>query len=104
MFTGEIGRIDDVRFIETTLLCNGKAPDKDPAYLEELKKGQGENKTDVFQAVLFGDAYYGLAVSLPVELRDNGIEDFGRKRSLAWYSIFGAGKLHEEYGVVIETA
>ena len=27
-----------------------------------------------------------------------------RTRSLAWYSIFGVGKLHDEYGVVIETA
>lgn len=104
LFTGEIGRIDDVRFIETTILCNGKAAEGDPAYNVDLKTGQKENKTDVFQAVLFGDAYYGLAISLPVELRDNGVEDFGRKRSLAWYSIFGVGLLHDSYGVVIETA
>jgi hypothetical protein len=39
-----------------------------------------------------------------VELRDNGVQDFGRTRSLAWYSIFGVGKLHDQYGVVIETA
>lgn len=69
-----------------------------------MKTGAKENKIDVFQAVLFGDAYYGLAISLPVELRDNGVEDFGRKRSLAWYSIFGVGLLHDAYGVVIETA
>ena len=31
MFTGEIGRIDDTRFIETTLMCNGKAGENDPA-------------------------------------------------------------------------
>lgn len=100
LFTGEIGRIDDCRFIETTLMCNGAAPADDPAYDADLKKS-GFN---IFKAVLFGDAYYGIATSLPVELRDNGVEDFGRKRSLAWYSIFGVGKLHDEYGVVIETA
>ena len=93
-----------MRFIETTILCNGKAAAGDPAYNADLKNGQKENKTDVFQAVLFGDAYYGLAICLPVELRDNGVEDFGRKRSLAWYSIFGVGLLHDSYGVVIETA
>lgn len=106
LFTGEIGRIDDTRFIETTLMCNGKASEKDPAFKAELKTGVGDvaNKVDVYQAVIFGDQYYGIAWSLPVELRDNGVEDFGRKRSLAWYAIWGTGLLHNDYGVVIETA
>ena len=85
-------------------MCNGAAADSDPAYVEELKTGQASNKTNIYQAVIFGDAYYGIAYSLPVELRDNGVEDFGRKRSLAWYAIFGVGLLHDQYGVVIETA
>lgn len=106
LFTGEIGRIDDTRFIETTLMCNGKASATDPAYKEYLKKGKGTtaNVADIYQAVIFGDQYYGIAWSLPVELRDNGVEDFGRKRSLAWYAIWGTGLLHNDYGVVIETA
>lgn len=106
LFTGEIGRIDDTRFIETTLMCNGKASANDPAYKADLVKGAGEtaNATDIYQAVIFGDQYYGIAWSLPVELRDNGVEDFGRKRSLAWYAIWGTGLLHNDYGVVIETA
>ncbi len=100
LFTGEIGRIDDTRFIETTLMCNGKASENDPAYKAELAEGT----VPVYQAVIFGDQYYGIAWSLPVELRDNGVEDFGRKRSLAWYAIWGTGLLHNDYGVVIETA
>lgn len=108
LFNGEIGRIDDTRFIETTLMCNGKAKDADPSYKEELVKGysgdDGALQTNVYQSVIFGDQYYGIAWSLPVELRDNGVEDFGRKRSLAWYAIWGTGLLHNDYGVVIETA
>lgn len=104
LFTGEIGRIDDTRFIETTLMCNGAAATTDPAYVTALRKGGDNANTAVYQATLFGDAYFGIAFSLPVELRDNGVEDFGRKRSLAWYAIFGVGKLHDQYGVVIETA
>lgn len=104
LFTGEIGRIDDTRFIETTLMSNGACAESDPAYDADLKKGADNANTAVYKAVLFGDAYYGIAFSLPVELRDNGVQDFGRKRSLAWYSIFGVGKLHNDYGVVIETA
>ena len=106
LFTGEIGRIDDTRFIETTLMCNGACAATDPAYDADLVHGASGAPTavDVYQAVIFGDAYYGIAFSLPVELRDNGVEDFGRKRSLAWYAIFGVGLLHSDYGVVIETA
>lgn len=105
-FTGEIGRIDDTRFIETTLMCNGACAETDPAFDVALKAGSegAPADTNVYQSVIFGDAYFGIAFSLPVELRDNGVEDFGRKRSLAWYAIFGVGRLHNEYGVVIETA
>lgn len=104
MFTGEIGRIDDTRFIETTLMCNGASAEADPSHKNELKKGVGSNQTHVYQAVIFGDHYYAIAFGLPVELRDNGVTDFGREHGLAWYSIWGTGLLHEEYGVVIETA
>lgn len=111
LFNGEIGRIDDTRFIETTLMCNGHAGANDPAFKAYLKNGfagDSDNpalsNTDIYQAVIFGDQYYAIAWSLPVELRDNGVEDFGRKRSLAWYAIWGSGILHNDRGVVIETA
>lgn len=101
LFTGEIGRIDDTRFIETTLMCNGASAATDPSHKAELKSTDG---TKVYQAVIFGDNYYAIAFGLPVELRDNGVTDFGREHGLAWYSIWGTGLLHDEYGVVIETA
>ena len=101
LFTGEIGRIDDVRFIETTLMCNGAVGEDDPAYKADLVSTDG---TKVYQAVLFGEDYYAYAVGLPVELRDNGVTDFGREHGLAWYAIWGTGLLHPERGVVIETA
>ena len=69
-----------------------------------LKKGEDSNQTNVYQSVVFGDSYYAIAFGLPVELRDNGVIDFGREHGIAWYSIFGTGLLHDEYGVVIETA
>ena len=103
-FIGEIGRIDNTRFIDTTLMSNGACATTDPAYDATLVSGTAGNQTNIYKSVLFGDAYYGIAFSLPVELRDNGVEDFRRKRSLAWYSIFGTGKLHADYGVILETA
>lgn len=88
-YAGEIGRIHDVVFIETTQM--------------PILKGEG-NGTDVYQAVMFGENAYALAIALPVEMRDGGIEDFGRVHKLAWYSIFGTGILQDANIVRIETA
>ncbi len=87
-------------------MCANGADVNGYGYVEELATGQGTpaNVTNIYQAIVFGDAFYGFAESLPVELRDNGVEDFGRKRSLGWYSIFGTGILHDAYGVRIESA
>jgi N4-gp56 family major capsid protein len=104
LFTGEIGKIDDTRFIETSLMTNGAVASTDPAYDADLVTGAAGNQVNVYRAVIFGEAYYGVAWALPVELRDNGVQDFGREHGLAWYSIWGTGKLHNEYGVVLETA
>jgi N4-gp56 family major capsid protein len=101
LFTGEIGRIDDVRFIETTLMSNGAVAVDDPAYKAGLSATDG---TKVYQSVLFGEDYYGYAIGLPVELRDNGVIDYGREHGLAWYAIWGTGLLNSSRGVVIETA
>lgn len=103
LFTGEIGRIDDVRFIETTLMCNGAAASTDPGYKVTLD-GTGASSADVFQAILMAEDYLGYAVGLPVELRDNGVTDFGREHQLGWYAIWGTGILNDTRAVVIETA
>lgn len=104
LFTGEIGRVDNTRFIETTLMSNGGATVGGDGYDATLVSGTAGNQTDIYKAVVFGDAYYAIAFAQPVELRENGVEDFGRRRSLAWYAIFGTGKLHANYGVIVETA
>lgn len=90
-YAGEIGKIHDVVFIETTQM--------------PVLTGAGAGGTvDVYQAVAFGENAYALATALPVEMRDGGIEDFGRVHKLAWYSIFGTGILQDSNIVRIETA
>jgi N4-gp56 family major capsid protein len=102
MLLGEIGRIDDTIFIETSIMPNGDvAVEEDPAYDLDLIGG-GSGTTNVYKAVLFGEGFYAIAFSLPVELRDDGVQDFGREHSLAWYAIWGTGRLNNDYGVVIE--
>jgi N4-gp56 family major capsid protein len=104
LFNGEIGRIDDVRFIESTLISNGAVASSDPSYEADLVGvAITGGSANLYKSVIFGEMYFGFAVSLPVELRDNGITDFGREHGLAWYAIWGSGILHNQYGVVIFT-
>jgi N4-gp56 family major capsid protein len=86
-YAGEIGRIHDVIFIETT----------------QMPLVDVGGNFDKYQSIMFGENAYGFAVALPVEMRDGGIEDFGRVHKLAWYAIFGAGILWDANIVRIET-
>lgn len=115
---GEIGRLYDCVFIETT-------------QVEKVVGGAGENYTtdsavtnvvyptgggyttpatktgngaaDRFSAIFIGDNAFGHAISLPVELRDGGILDFGREHALAWYAIYGLGLITDQSVVIAET-
>lgn len=95
IFNGEIGRIEDVVFIETTDLSI-VAKNTGPATQNTL--------VDTYKAILFGAEAFAKAVALPVEMRDNGIVDFGREHALAWYNIMGFGTLRDYTTVLIETS
>lgn len=110
IFSGEIGRWEDVIFIVTTHAPNGAAAVGAPGYKADLVAPVGNPANGLavgvagYEACIFGDQCLYVADSLPVELRDNGVEDFGRTHGLAWYSIFGVDCLKPEYGVTIKTA
>ncbi len=103
VFNGELGRWEDVIFVSTTHQGNGACASSDPGY-EVALDGTGDTGADLYRATLFGDQCFAVADALPVELRDNGVEDFGRKHSLAWYAIWGVGVLQADYGVHIISA
>lgn len=79
---GEIGRLYDTVFIETT---------------------QVPQSGGVYTGIMIGDNAFGHAISLPVELRDGGILDFGREHALGWYSIWGLGKITDASIVKLAT-
>jgi len=58
---------------------------------------------DRYSAIFIGDNAFGHAISLPVELRDGGILDFGREHALAWYAIYGLGLITDQSVVIAET-
>lgn len=126
---GEIGRLYDVVFIETTqvkkLAANagyttstlvgapanaGSVPVKSntapgtggnpesadfTAELGYLTSETG-NAAEVYESIMIGDNAFGHAISLPVELRDGGVLDFGREHALAWYAIWGLGIITDQ--------
>jgi N4-gp56 family major capsid protein len=88
---GEIGRLNDVVFIETTQVSPSTT-----------LPGAG-GVTPIYRAIFLGDNAFGHAISLPVELRDGGILDFGREHALAWYAIWGLGLITDQSVVIAET-
>lgn len=86
---GEIGRLNDVVFIETTQVFNNYV--------------SGSSGPLLYNAIFIGDNAFGHAISLPVELRDGGILDFGREHALAWYAIWGLGLITDQAVLVAQT-
>jgi N4-gp56 family major capsid protein len=114
---GEIGRLYDCVFIETTQVEKvaggaGANYTTDTAVTPTITPGggyitpatkTGNGAADRYSAIFIGDNAFGHAISLPVELRDGGILDFGREHALAWYSIFGLGLITDQSVVLAET-
>jgi N4-gp56 family major capsid protein len=115
---GEIGRLYDTVFIETTQIekvaggaganyttdsavANVVYPTGGGYTTPATKTGNGS--ADRYSAIFIGDNAFGHAISLPVELRDGGILDFGREHALAWYSIYGLGLITDQSVVIAET-
>ena len=120
---GEIGRLYDVVFIETTQVkkltgavaysqsANVGAPSSaiSVPVKANTAPGSGGNPedsgatatsgtpgADAYEAIMIGDNAFGHAISLPVELRDGGVLDFGREHALAWYAIWGLGVITDQ--------
>ena len=125
---GEIGRLYDTVFIETTQISkvvdgggsNYTADSAIAAGSIAYPTGGGYTtpattignatgtsgtsaRNDRYSAIFIGDNAFGHAISLPVELRDGGILDFGREHALAWYAIYGLGLITDQSVVIAET-
>jgi N4-gp56 family major capsid protein len=97
---GEIGRLYDVVFIETTQVKQGLTI---PADIDSVTAGAQAPDASSYSAIMIGDNAFGHAIALPVELRDGGVIDFGREHGLAWYAIWGFGVITHESRVIINT-
>jgi N4-gp56 family major capsid protein len=96
---GEIGRLYDVVFIETTQVTKAAGP----ADIDNSASGTQAMNAESYNAIMIGDNAFGHAIALPVELRDGGVIDFGREHGLAWYAIWGFGMITHESRVLLNT-
>ena len=106
IFNGEIGRYEDVRFIETTMQPYVDGTDGS-VFADGVDTGLGESYTSgvpVYKAVLVADHALGLGIAREAELRDNGVQDFRRNHGLAWYGIWGQGAIETGHVTVLESA
>lgn len=97
LYLGEVGMYEGVVFIETTQM-----PVLATAAFN-TKYGVSLGITG-YEGVVFGENAFGWAVALPVELRDDGVVDLGRKHTLGWYGIWGSEILEMKNVVRIVTA
>ena len=114
---GEIGRIEDVRFVETTqvqfVTQNSGTPSDIDIYSDGVldKTMTPASPTlipaagvEVYRSIAVGDYAVGMAEALPVEMRDDGVTDFGRQHSIAYYGIWGTGLIETGHSAILETA
>ena len=94
LFNGEIGRWEDVVFIQTTHQGNGAVGALEAGF-ETALNGTLLTGGDGYRATVVADQAYGIADALPVEMRHDGVKNFGRKHGVAWYAIWGVGRLEE---------
>ena len=87
IYLGEVGMYEGVRFIETTQM---------PKYTDVQATAKFGATVPCWEAIIFGDNAFAWAEALEVEMRDNGVQDYGRKHGLAWYAIWGFGLIQEE--------
>jgi N4-gp56 family major capsid protein len=96
---GEVGRLFDVVFIETTQV-NKVVNGAGAGWTNDVTP---DGDSDRYDSIFLGDNAFGHAISLPVELRDGGILDFGREHALAWYAIWGLGLITDQSVVIAST-
>ena len=100
IMNGEIGRYEDTRFVEQTVIPKGGAADSttfDPF----------TDTSDAWNVATAGDwvFFFGAdtvceAVHTEEEIRAKIADDYGRSKGIAWYALLGYGITHNDSGNV----
>lgn len=86
IFNGEIGRYENVRYIEQTNIAKGLGTDG----VTVTPWAQGKSDWIFF----FGNDTVAEAIAVPEEMRGKIPTDYGRSKGIAWYYLGGFGIAH----------
>lgn len=92
LMNGEIGRYNNVRFVEQTNIKKGGAADSTTYNARTTSDAWNNALSDwIF---FFGEETVAEAINTPEEIRARIISDYGRSYGIAWYYLGGFGLIH----------
>jgi N4-gp56 family major capsid protein len=111
IFNGESGKYHDIRVASTTMMVKIKAATGNieidginmsvaggvvPAQIAAMftPHPTPHATEDIYVSFFLGDYTSAWVETMGVQLRDNGVQNFGRRHELAWLSYFGAGLIN----------
>jgi N4-gp56 family major capsid protein len=86
IMNGEVGRYENVRYVEQTNICKGISSDG--------ISGSAWTVGDSDWIYFFGNDTVAEAVAVPEEMRGKIPTDYGRSKGVAWYYLGGFGIVH----------
>ena len=95
IFSGEIGRYENFRFIEQNFIPKGGANDS-TTFDPYTQTADAWNNGLSSWAFFFGGDTVTEAIALPEEIRAKIPGDYGRSRGIAWYYLGGFGIVHPD--------
>lgn len=93
IMNGEIGRYENVRYVEQTNIPKGGAYDSTTfnAFTNTADAWNGGFSDWIF---FFGEDTVAEGIAIPEEIRAKIPTDYGRSKGVAWYSLNGFGLVH----------
>jgi N4-gp56 family major capsid protein len=95
IMNGEVGRYENIRFVEQTQIPKGGAADSTThnAFTNTADAWNGGFSDWIF---FFGEETVAEAIAVPEEIRAKIPTDYGRSKGVAWYSLNGFGLVHTQ--------
>lgn len=96
IFSGEIGRYENTRFIEQNFIPKGGVDGTDTVYDPWNGVANPWTNAQSSWAFFFGGDTVTEAVCVPEEIRAKIPADYGRSKGIAWYYLGGFGLVHDD--------
>jgi N4-gp56 family major capsid protein len=95
IFNGEIGRYENMRYVEQTNVPKGGAADSTTfnAFTNTADAWNGGFSDWIF---FMGEETVAEGIAVPMEIRAKIPTDYGRSKGVAWYSLQGFGLVHAD--------